>query len=267
MYSFLDYKYKHNSRIDNIYNPYQLTHSQKLNTNYSPIDNIYLTSYGAKQWDNSIHYTPYAKEGYAIIGAGKDPVEAYIPPRSNYSCITLDSIKYVINARAVSLVWYLSNNPLFRAFSKNWDMLNKNLTKNLILPLDTDDKDVGFTIGKNIETKVKVYNGTRIVPLSILTHVVVHEMCHMSVSYSDHPPEFFELLSVMVLASSQLRFFDPSQIPSDYFEIYGQKTISKASIKIEIIKGINFLIYSTKDLTESELSYLRDWEKYVSEYY
>lgn len=268
MYSFLNYKYKHNSRIDNIYNPYKLTHGELLNTNYSPINNIYLTSYGAKQVDNSIHYTPYLQRSSYISGGKKEEsIDSYLIPRSEYSEITLNNIKYIINSRAISLVWYLSNNPLYRAFSKNWDLLNKNLNKNIILPLNTDDHDVGYTIGKNIETKVKIFNGKRIVPLSILTHIVVHEMCHMSVTYTDHPEEFFDMLSVMILASSQLRFFDTSQIPDDYFEVYGQKTISKESIKNEIIRGIRFLMSSTKDLTEQESSYLRDWERYIMEYY
>lgn len=297
-FNLLDYKYKFNTRYPRAFNSYTKFHgNSELNTTFESPSPIYLNTYGVNDivghritpdafsrstyMNNRESFSLTKKKKinrFSTMHFGGDAysdktyyqefnTEAYSDPKSVYTPVMLNNIKQVINSRALALVWFLNNTPIFRAFKYNWDLLQKNMNKGSICLLNKKDRDVGYTIGKNAETKVKIFNGSRIVPLSILSHIVIHEMCHMSVEYTDHPEEFFDLLSVMIFAGAELRYFDPDQIPSNYFEVYGQKTVSKESIRRELNRGINYIIQCTPDLSVEEHSFLNDWSVFINSRY
>lgn len=187
-----------------------------------------------------------------------------IKPKSSYSFILSENLKNIINARAKGITDYLMNNELYSPWVKHWNLLVKNLKKNRIQLLSIMDDDIGFTINKNELTSIKIHDGEKFNNINIITHILIHELCHLAVTYSGHPDEFFDLLSIMIHAASEMNYFNFKTLPDQIYMVINTPTISKESLKQEIIKGNNLMKHMYQSNSEY-LNYLNDYQTFISQ--
>lgn len=163
---------------------------------------------------------------------------ANVVESSPYSRILEYNLKIILNNRANSLTSYLLTNELYSPWMKHWKMLETNLRRNKIGILNYSDPDAGYTIDKNRDcTKVKIHDSQRFIPFNVITHILVHEMAHLSLSITSHDYPFFELLSIMVFAAAELRFFDFTAMKNSTTVVNGVETTSNRDLRAEIQNG------------------------------
>ena len=179
---------------------------------------------------------------------GKNTVEKFNSGISDEFTPILPTIsKQYLNAlktRAMAVAFYLSNNPEYKHWAKNWNMLKKNLDKSGLLfdMLDRTDSDIAYVINKGEEIKFRILDTNRFVPINVYQYVLYHEMAHMSTEELQHTAKFKELLSLISLAGFELGFIDLNRIPTEFWNTNGQPILNKESLKDEIIDGCGWMM-------------------------
>ena len=159
---------------------------------------------------------------------------------------------YILKARARAIVTYLLNDPSFKPWIDNWNLLNDNLDKtNLSFSrLNDNDKDVAYVIDKGEKWSFRVRDTNKYLPLSVESYVLSHELAHAANKEIGHGDKFQELMHLIEVAAYLLGFIDIDKYPKRTI-IYSnnQPILSRKSIKNELKLGIIDLIKhsNTKD--------------------
>lgn len=168
----------------------------------------------------------------------KDPNDAAMAPAAIESY--LDTLK----ARATAVCFYLQHNKSYQKWAENWKFLYENLHKKnrlLFERLDESDADIAYVVNKGEEVKFRIRDEKRFIPINIYQYVLYHEMAHMSTHLLQHPPFFFDLLSIISLAAFEMGFIDLTRLSTSYYKTNGAMILCRASLKGEIIKACKLL--------------------------
>ena len=159
---------------------------------------------------------------------------------------------HILESRAISITTYLIKHPSFRYWSKNWEFLKKNLDKTGInfSQLPDYDEDVAYSINKGSELKFRFRDKTTYTPLSIEAYVLAHEMAHMSTRELQHTEKFHELMTVIMVAAYMLKYIDLEKYPFLTYTSNGQEILSKGSIKMELLEGIQHILKHAPESAE-----------------
>ena len=155
----------------------------------------------------------------------------------------------VLKTRAMAVCNYLKSNKMYKSWSSNWNLLQKNLNRNKLLfeRLEDTDADVAYVINKGDEVKFRIRDVSKYVPINIYQYVLYHEMAHMSTTELQHTPKFHELLNIITLAGFELGFIDLRRTNRDFYYTNDQPIISRDGMKDEIISGCMFLKEANPD--------------------
>ena len=155
----------------------------------------------------------------------------------------------VLKTRAMAVCNYLKSNKMYKNWSSNWNLLQKNLNRNKLLfeRLEDTDADVAYVINKGDEVKFRIRDVSKYVPINIYQYVLYHEMAHMSTTELQHTPKFHELLNIITLAGFELGFIDLRRTNRDFYYTNDQPIISRDGMKDEIISGCMFLKEANPD--------------------
>ena len=155
----------------------------------------------------------------------------------------------VLKTRAMAVCNYLKSNKMYKNWSSNWKLLQKNLNRNGLLfeRLDDTDADIAYVINKGDEVKFRIRDVSKYVPINIYQYVLYHEMAHMSTTELQHTAKFHELLNIITLAGFELGFIDLRRTNRDFYYTNDQPIVSKDGMKDEIISGCMFLKEANPD--------------------
>lgn len=151
----------------------------------------------------------------------------------------------MLRSYSVAICDYLNRNPKYKYWSKNWQILEKNLKKNDIKMgrLSSDDKEIAYTENKGELLKFRWRDKLTYLPRSVFCYVLLHELTHQVFppSFIGHRSPFPEMLCLLCVAGYELRLFDLKNIPTEMVKSNDQPITSRHSIAEEILYGIQML--------------------------
>lgn len=151
----------------------------------------------------------------------------------------------MLRSYSVAVCDYLNRNPKYKHWSKNWQILERNLRKNDMKMgrLSADDKEIAYTENKGELLKFRWRDKLHYLPRSIFCYVLLHELTHQVFppSFIGHKSPFPEMLCLLCVAGYELRLFDLKNIPTEMVKSNDQPITSRNSIAEEILYGIEML--------------------------
>lgn len=151
----------------------------------------------------------------------------------------------MIRSYAKAISFYLNNNPKYRHWKKNWQILENNLNKTdlLVERLDENDEDIAYTENKGEVIRFRWRDSNKYIPKNVFLYVLLHELTHQIFppSFQGHGHPFPDMLCIISVAALELNLFDLSKIPAQTIYTNGQPIGSRESLKEELYRGIELL--------------------------
>ena len=211
---------------------------------------------------------PYIKHasGKESFGLRKPKYSNKDVPGSSGSMVEMVDYSYLhlLQSRALLVSNYVKNNKYYSKWSKNWDLLEKNLKRTgyLFERLNDSDADVAYVVNKGEEIKFRIRDRSRYIPINVFQYVLYHEMAHMCTHELQHTKHFQELLSLLCFAAFEngLLDFNRYEKYNTYYTSDGTPILSKDSMKTEVLDGARLL----KEANSSNEKYYSAYIRYVS---
>ena len=169
-----------------------------------------------------------------------------------------DMYTHILESRAAAIVTYLTKDPSFRPWMREWNFLQANIKKcNMdFKQLADGHEDVAYSLDKGKELSFRFRDKDKYMPLSVESYILAHEMAHVANEEIGHGEKFQELMHLIEVAAYMLQFIDLSKYDDRVVRSNGQEILSRKSIKYELIDGINNLIRHSKSQEQREY-----WER------
>ena len=147
-----------------------------------------------------------------------------------------------LKVRALAVCQYLKNNKMYKKWSSNWSMLERNLKGGKLFErLSETDADIAYVVDKGREIKFRIRDNDRYVPINTYQYVLYHEMAHMSTKELQHTEFFMKLLNIISLAGFECGFIDFRRLPTSFYMTNGKPILCKSSMKEEVCNGAEWL--------------------------
>lgn len=169
-----------------------------------------------------------------------------------------DMYTHILESRAAAIVTYLTKDPSFRPWMREWNFLQANIKKcNMdFKQLADGHEDVAYSLDKGKELSFRFRDKDKYMPLSVESYILAHEMAHVANEEIGHGEKFQELMHLIEVAAYMLQFIDLSKYDDRVVRSNGQEILSRKSIKYELIDGINNLIRHSNSQEQKEY-----WER------
>lgn len=166
---------------------------------------------------------------------------------------------HILEARAIAVCHFLNRSEAYSPWKNNWKMLEKNLNKTKVTfdLLKESDQDVAYVMDKGASVNFKLRDTDGYIPISVYQYVLFHEMAHMSTKVLQHPPEFWDLLSIICAAAFELKFFNVNAIDTIKTNMGEVKLTTTKDIKESIEEGFMMIVNENPKYKEYYKNLLR----------
>lgn len=163
-----------------------------------------------------------------------------------------DTYINILESRALAVCHFLNHSKAYAPWKSNWQLLEKNLRKCKVSfqMLKDSDQDVAYVINKGESVNFKFRDIDGYVPFSVYQYVLFHEMAHMSTKLLQHPPPFWELLSLICAAAYELKLFNVNAIDNIKSNLGTVNLTTTKDIRESIIEGFVMIVNENSAYTE-----------------
>ena len=156
-----------------------------------------------------------------------------------------DNYIHILESRAIALCHYLNTAKAYSPWKENWKLLQKNLNKTKVTfnLLKSSDQDVAYVIDKGDSVNFKLADfDDHVLPINVYQYVLYHEMAHMSTKLLQHPPQFWNLLSLICSAAYELKFFNLKTVDKNNTTICGMTITTYIDLYESVLEGFDQIV-------------------------